>query len=119
MRTMRHLRNALIIAAIAAVVAFAPGGSNGADTVLTALTMGFLVAIAAFAYGLYRQNQLTLASLSDGRRAVLFGALGVIALLIAGTDEFFGSGGGTLAWVVLLGACVAAIWRIWIEASSY
>jgi hypothetical protein len=116
---MRHLRNIAIIAVVAFVVAFAPGGGNGADTVLTALTMGFLVAIAAFAYQLYRDNQLTVATLSDGRRAVLFGAVGLIALLIAGTDEFFNSGGGTLAWILLLGVAAAAIWRIWVEASSY
>jgi hypothetical protein len=116
---VRQMRNVLIIVAVAALVAFAPGGGNGANTVLTALTMGFLVALGAFVYGLYRQNQLTLTAMSDGRRAVLFGALGLIALLIAGTDEFFASGGGTLAWVVLLGAAVAAIWRIWLEASTY
>jgi hypothetical protein len=119
MRQVRLLRNLLIIAALAALIAFAPGGGNGAQTVLTALTMAFLVAIAAFAYGIYRQNQLTFTALSDGRRAVLFGALGLIALLIAGTDEFFNSGGGTLAWVLLLAAAVAAIWRVWLEASSY
>jgi hypothetical protein len=43
----------------------------------------------------------------------------LIALLIAGSDEMFSSGGGTLAWVLLLAAAVAAIWRIWIEANSY
>ena len=116
---MRHLRNVAIIAALAAVVAFSPGGGNGVDTVITALTMGFLVAIVAFAYQLYRDNQLTVATLSDGRRAILFAALGLIALLIAGTDEFFASGGGTLVWILLLGAAVAAIWRVWVEARSY
>lgn len=116
---MRHMRNVAIIAALAALVAFAPGGGNGVDTVLTALTLGFLVALAAFVYQLYRDNQLTLATLSDGRRAILFGALGLIALLIAGTDEFFDSGGGTLAWILLLGASIVAIWRIWVEANSY
>lgn len=116
---MRHLRNVTIIAAVAAVVAFAPGGGNGADTVLTALTMGFLAAIAAVAYQFSRQNELTMATLSDGRRALLFGALGLIALLIAGTDEFFDSGGGTLAWIILLAAAVAAIWRVWAEATTY
>jgi len=119
MRQKRLALNLLIIAAVAALVAFAPGGGNGANTVLTALTMGFFVVLVAFIYGRYRENQLTLATLSDGRRAVLFGALGLIALLIAGTDEFFSSGGGTLAWVLLLGAAVAAIWRIWFEASTY
>ena len=52
---------------------------------------------------LSRQNQLTLATLSDGRRAILYGAFGLIALLIAGSDELFSSGGGTLAWILLLG----------------
>jgi hypothetical protein len=116
---MKHVRNVAIIMLLALGVAFVPGGGNAADTVLTALTMGFLAAIAVFAYTLYRQNQLTMATLSDGRRAILFGALGLIALLIAGTDEFFGTGGGTLAWILLLGAAVAAIWRIWVEANTY
>ena len=71
--------------------------------------MGFLTAIAWTAYVLSRENQLTLATLSDGRRAILYGALGLIALLIAGTDELFDSGAGTFAWVMLLAASVAAI----------
>lgn len=100
-------------------VAFVPGGGNAADTVLTALTIGFLAAIAWFLYVFSRENQLTLSTLSDGRRAILYGALGLIALLIAGTDEFFDSGAGTLAWILLLGASVAAIWRVWLEANTY
>ena len=68
---------------------------------------------------LSRQNQLTLATLTDGRRAILYAALGMLALLIAGSDELFSSGGGTLLWIVLLGASVAAIWRIWIDANTY
>ena len=43
----------------------------------------------------------------------------MIALLIAGTDKLFSSGGGTLLWIVLLGASIAAIWRIWLEANTY
>ena len=35
--------------------------------------MGFLAAIAWMLYVLSRQNQLTLATLSDGRRAILYG----------------------------------------------
>jgi hypothetical protein len=104
---------------LALAVAFAPAGGNAADAVLAAITMGFLAAIAWTVFVLSRQNQLTLAALSDGRRAVLYGALGLIALLIAGSDELFASGGGTLAWILLLGAAVAAIWRIWIEANTY
>jgi len=100
-------------------VAFVPGGGNAANTVLTALTMGFLAGIASLIYTLGRQNQLTLATLSDGRRAVLYGALGLIALLIVGTDELLDTGGGTLAWILLMGAAIAAIWRVWLEANTY
>lgn len=105
--------------ALAFAVAFVPAGGNIAEAIFTALTMGFLAAIAWMVYVLSRQNQLTLATLSDARRGILYGALGLIALLIAGSDEMFGTGGGTLAWILLLGASVAAIWRIWTEANTY
>jgi len=118
-RQMRTLRDLSIIMALALGVAFAPAGGNLAEAVLTALTMGFLAAIAWMLYLLSRQNELTLATLSDGRRAILYGALGMIALLIAGTDELFSTGGGTVAWILLLGASVAAIWRVWAEANTY
>lgn len=116
---MRILRNVAIVMLLAVVVAFVPAGGNAADTILTAITMGFLAAIAWSLYVLSRQQQLTLATLSDGRRAILYAALGLIALLIAGSDEMFESGGGTLAWILLLGASVAAIWRVWTEANTY
>lgn len=116
---MRTLRDVAIIMALALLVAFAPSGGNVAEAILTAITMGFLAGIAWTLFVLSRQNQLTLATLSDARRAILYGAFGMIALLIAGSDELFSSGGGTLAWIVLLGASVAAIWRVWIDAGSY
>jgi hypothetical protein len=116
---MRTARNVAIVLLLALAVAFAPGGGNFVDAVFTALTMGFLAGIAWMLYTLSRQNQLTLATLSDGRRALFYGAFGVLALLIAGSDKLFASGGGTLLWILLLGASVAAIWRIWVEANTY
>ncbi|HEX6688163.1 MAG TPA: hypothetical protein VF085_05805 [Solirubrobacterales bacterium] len=116
---MRNLRNVAIMLLLAAVVAFVPAGGNAADAILTAITMGFLAAIAWTVFVLSRQNQLTLATLSDGRRAILYAGLGTIALLIAGSDELFASGGGTLVWILLLGASVAAIWKVWTEANTY
>ena len=116
---MRTARNVAIVMLLALGVAFAPAGGNVVDTILTAITMGFLAGIAWMLYTLSRQNQLTLATLSDSRRAVFYAGFGMIALLIAGTDKLFSSGGGTLLWIVLLGASIAAIWRIWLEANTY
>jgi hypothetical protein len=116
---MRTLRNVAIIMVLALAVAFAPSGGNVAAAILAAISMGFLAGLAWALFVLSRQNQLTLATLSDARRGILYGALGMIALLIAGSDELFSTGGGTLLWILLLGASVAAIWRIWIDANTY
>jgi hypothetical protein len=116
---VRTLRDVAIIMLLALAVAFTPSGGNVADAILTAITMGFLAGIAWMLFVLGRQNQLTLATLTDARRAILYAALGMLALLVAGSDELFSTGGGTLVWIVLLGASVAAIWRIWMDANSY
>jgi len=116
---VKAARNVAIIMLLALGVAFLPGGGNAVDTVMTAIIMGFLAGISWMLYTLSRQNQLTLATLSDGRRAILYGAFGMLALLIAGQDKLWSSGPGTLLWVVLLAASVVAIWRIWSEANSY
>jgi hypothetical protein len=116
---VRALRNIAIIMVLALAVAFAPHGGNVADAILTAITMGFLAALAWMVFVLNRQNQLTLATLTDARRAILYAALGTLTLLIADSDELFSTGGGTLLWIILLGASVAAIWRVWMEANTY
>lgn len=100
-------------------VAFLPGGGNVAEAVITALTMALLAGIAWMLYVFSRENQLTLSTLTDGRRAILYGAFGMLALLVAGSDKMFSTGGGTLLWIVLLAASVAAIWKVWMEANTY
>lgn len=119
MRNLRTLRNVAIIMLLAVPVAFAPHGDNAAEAILAAITMGFLAGISWMLYTLSRQNQLTLATLSDGRRALLYGAFGLLALLVAGSDRMFDNGGTTLLWILLLAAAVATIWKIWAEANTY
>jgi hypothetical protein len=116
---MQTLRNIAIIAALAAVVDFAPGGGAAADAVLAALTMLFFAAIVWMVYRLYREQQMTLATLSDGRRAGLFGAVGAIALLVVAYDDFIDWTGGLLLWLALLAGCIAVIFLIWREATTY
>jgi hypothetical protein len=116
---VRNARNVAIIMALAALVAFAPAGGNAVEAIFTALIMAMLAGIAWSLYALSRQSQLTLATLSDSRRAVLYGAIGLIVLLIAGYDKLISTGGGTLLLIVLFAASVAAIWRVWLEANTY
>jgi len=116
---LQNLRNIAIILALAAAVDFLPGGGNAANAVLTALTMAFLAAIAWLLYRVYHEQQLTLSSLTDGRKAGLFGAVGGIALLTVAYDDFSEWEGGILLWVALVAACIAGIFLIWRSATTY
>ena len=116
---LQTLRNVAIVLALAAAVDFLPGGGTAADTVMAALTLIFLAAIAWFVYRFYKEQQLTLATLTDAKRAGLYGAVGGIALLIVAYDEFSSWGGGVLLWIALMAACIAGIFAIWRSASTY
>ena len=116
---MRTLRNIAIILALAAVVDFLPAGGAAADTVMAALSMIFFAAIAWFVYRLYREQQLTLSTLTDLQKAGLFGAVGGIALLVVAYDEFHSWSGGVLLWIALLAGCIGGIVLIWRKATTY
>jgi hypothetical protein len=116
---LQTLRNVAIILALAAVVDFVPGGGAAGDTVMAALTLIFLATIAWFVYRVYREQQLTLATLSDPQKAGLFGAVGGIALLFVAYDEFSSWSGGVLLWIALLASCVGGIFLIWRSANTY
>jgi hypothetical protein len=116
---MQTARNIAIIALLALAVAVVPGGGDAAETVLVAISMAFLAAIAFFAFNLYRSQQMTLMTIPDGRRALLFGSVGAIALLIVGFEEFDAFAGGILLWIALMAAAIAAIFLIWRDATSY
>jgi hypothetical protein len=112
-------RNIAVIALLALAITALPGGGAAAETVLTALSMAFLAAIAWFGFRIYRDQQMTLAMLSDGRRAILFGAVGAIALLVVGFEEFDSWDGGLLVWIALVAAAVAAIFLVWRDTTTY
>ena len=117
---MRTIRNIAIIALIAILVAFLPGGGQAARAAVTVLMMAFLATIGFAARQVYRENRLTYDTLPDDQRAVLLGSLGVIVLMIAGADEMLGGGGfGAVLWVTLIACAVLAIVGVWTRARSY
>jgi hypothetical protein len=116
---LQTVRNVAIILALAAAVDFLPGGGAAAAAVVSALTMIFFAAIAWLLYRLYREQQLTLATLSDARKAGLFGAVGAIALLVVAYDDMSSWRGGLVLWIALMAGCVGAIYAIWRNATTY
>lgn len=117
---LRTVRNIAIILILAVPVAFVPGGGGVAQAVLAILLMAFLASLVAAARQIYREDRLTFDSLPDDQRAVLYGAVGVIVLMIAGAGKMLGEGGlGAVIWVTLMACAVVAIIGVWMRAHSY
>ena len=113
-------RNVLIIAAIAAIIDFAPGGGTGSRVVLQGIGLLFLGTIAWFASIAYRQHRTALYSLGDARRGGLYAALAVATLTLSATPRLFQAGGvGVLVWLVLIGAAAYTVIAILWAARSY
>jgi predicted membrane channel-forming protein YqfA (hemolysin III family) len=112
-------RNIAIILAIAALVAVIPGGGTGAGVALQALYIVFLAALAWFAVLMYRQHRMTLYSLGDRRRALLYVALAVGVVVLTGTTRMWQTSAGQVAWLVLLGAAVYTVAAVFWSARRY
>jgi hypothetical protein len=107
-------RNIAIVMAIAALVAFVPGGGNGAGVLIAAVSIAFLGALGWIASVMYREHRAELYSLGDGRRAALYAALGVLAVTLTATPQLWATSAGSVAWLLLVGVgvyvSVAVIW---------
>ena len=95
------------------------GGGTGADTVIQAVSLIFLGTIVWIGTRLYREHRIAIYSLGDTRRAVLYVALGVGTVVISASSRMLNSGPGTVAWVVLIGACVYAVFAVIWAAREY
>ncbi len=112
-------RNLVIILVIAALVALIPGGGTGASVALQAVYLLFLACLGWFASVMYRQHRTTLYSLGDRRRAILYTAVAVAVVVLTGTSKLWQSSGGSVAWLVLLGAAIYAVIAVVWTARRY
>jgi hypothetical protein len=113
------VRNVLIIAAIAAVIVVVPGGGTGASFVAQAVYLLFLGAIVWFAALQYRQHRVAIFSLGERNRAILYVALGVLTLALLASGRMWHTGGGLIAWLVLVAASVYAVFAVLWTARRY
>ncbi len=111
-------RNIAIIALLALLLTVLPAGGNVADGILTALWLVFLGAIVLLAVRFWKQNSLARDAMSDRQRGIIYGALGALALMVAGADELFETGVGTVAWLVIVAVSAWLIINTWREAQG-
>jgi hypothetical protein len=117
--TKSTARNIIIVLAIAAIVAIVPGGGTGANVVSQAVFLAFLAALGWFAMVMYRQHRATLYSLGDGRRAIVYVAVGVAAVTLTATSRMWASPAGSVAWLVLMAGAIYAVFAIVWAARKY
>jgi hypothetical protein len=113
------VRNILIVLAIAAVVALVKGGVTAANVAIQAVTLAFLGTIVWFAALTYRERRVSLYSLGDGRRALLYVAAGVATLTLTATSKLWASGAGSVAWLLLLAGSAYAMFAVLWSARKY
>jgi hypothetical protein len=113
------VRNILIVLVIAALVAFIQGGQTAANVAIQAVTLAFLGTLVWFAALTYRERRVSLYGLGDGRRALLYVALGVATLTLTATSRLWNTGAGSVAWLILLGGSAYAVFAVLWSARKY
>jgi hypothetical protein len=112
-------RNVAILLALAAAVAFLPGGGRAANTAGTILGVLFSVGLAYAALWFYRARRADIYSLGERRRGLLYGALGVGAVTLAAKPRMWETGFGELVWFVLLGLVAYTLFAVYRYSRSY
>ena len=113
------VRNVLIVLVIAALVALVQGGVTAANVAIQAVTLVFLGTIVWFMSLTYRERRVSLYALGEGRRALLYVALGVATLTLTATSRLWGTGAGSVAWLILLGGSAYAVFAVLWSARKY
>jgi multisubunit Na+/H+ antiporter MnhB subunit len=113
------VRNILIVLVIAALVALVQGGVTAANVAIQAVTLVFLGTIVWFLALTYRERRVSLYSLGDARRALLYVALGVGTLTLTATSRLWSSGPGSVAWLILLAGSAYAVFAVLWSARNY
>jgi hypothetical protein len=116
---LKMTRNVAILLAIAAAVHFIPGGGLAAGTFVAALWVAFGVGIGLFGLWMYREQRVSLHSLGDPHRALLYGAIALVIFLLVGRNRMWLTSVGELAWFVLAGIAVYSLLAVYRQYRSY
>ncbi|MBI5103732.1 MAG: hypothetical protein HZB46_01850 [Solirubrobacterales bacterium] len=112
-------RNVLIIVALAAAVAFLPGGGDTANFVAAVLSIAILASFVLILARFYRENRVAIFSLGDRHRAMLYGAIGLVVLAMAGIDRLFDTSIGVVIWFAMMAGASFAVYQVWRHYREY
>jgi phosphate/sulfate permease len=113
------VRNVLIIAGLAAIVAFVPAGGDTANFVGRVLSILFTIMFVWFGVWLYRQFRTDVYGLGERHRAILYGSIGVGVFAMAASGRLLNTGVGVLVFVALLVGVSLGMWTAWRRYREY
>jgi hypothetical protein len=115
----KTVRNVLILFAIAAAVAFLPGGGDTANLVGSLLSIGITVIFVLLGVRFYRENRVAIFSLGDKHRAIAYASLGALVVAFAGRDKLTDSGPGSVVLILLFAGAIGGAYAVWRHHRSY
>jgi hypothetical protein len=116
---LKTARNVAIVLAIAAAVYFLPGGGRAANTFEAALWVAFGLGIGYLGLRLYREYRVSLHSLGDQYRGLLYGAIALAVFEYVARVRMWRTGVGELAWFVLGGLVVYSLMLVYRHWRAY
>lgn len=116
---MSRARNIAIVLALAAVVAFLPGGGTGAAVLGSVLSTLILVSFVLIAARFYRERRMDIDGLGERWKLIFYGSLAMLVLAFAGAGRLFDSGLGTLLWLCLVAGSVYLLVLVWRQYREY
>jgi hypothetical protein len=119
MSVNRNLVNVAIILVLAGIVTVSRQASWGLGFIGQVVSLAFLAAIAWIASRMYREHRVAIYSLGGNRRAVLYVAVGVATLTFSASDRLLRTGPGSVAFLLILGACAVAVYRVFRSTRTY
>ena len=119
MESIKVARNIAIVVVIAAAVYLLPGGGRAASTFESVLFVGFGVGIGYLAIRLYREHRISVHSLGDRHRGMLYGAIALGLFAYVARKRMWETGLGELIWFVLVGLVIYALMEVYRYSRSY
>ena len=115
------VRNLGIVALVAAgLTALGQAGSDITGALFLVLRIVFLVVLAGLALSIWRQNRGTFGLMPLRSRAMLYGSVIGIVLLVVTADLWAGSSPlAALIFFAALGGCAYLLYRGWQESRRY
>lgn len=115
----RGVQIALIVAGLAAIVAFVPHGGSTAGFVGQIVSISLTILFVLFAARLYQTFRDDIYGLGDTHRAVLYGSLGAFVLAMAWRERLFATVGGSILWVAMIAGALAGLWACFVRWRAY